>query len=417
MVSARRTAIARRTKRLWGYWRAETRTLRQGLVALALSTLASFVAGLTLGHLTGTLTLLPGLLVLIPAAVGMRGTIFGAIGARLGTSAAAGLFDVSLDRNGVVYRNIEVSILTTLMSSLWLAMLAKLAVAILGGTSISLWSLITISVVGGLLGSVLILLVTLGLTIVSYRRGYDLDSVATPIVTALGDMGTLPTLYLATFIARNDVINGLVAGVCVILAMAALARAVLTTVPGVRRIVFEMTAVILLTPLLDIAAGAILQARQPSLTLLPGLLILIPPFVSQAGALGGILSSRLTSKLQVGVITARGRPESPALIDMSLVAAEGLLIFLAIGALGFALAGWTGLATPGATAMIGGTVLAGLLTLPLILVTGYYVAILTSRFGLDPDDHSVPIITSLMDLAGVVAIFIAMSLSGVFANG
>jgi mgtE-like transporter len=417
MVSARRTAIARRTKRLWGYWRAETRTLRQGLVALALSTLASFIAGLTLGHLAGTLTLLPGLLVLIPAAVGMRGTIFGAIGARLGTSAAAGLFEVSLDRSGVLYRNVEVSILTTLMSSLWLAMLAKLAVAVLGGASISLWSLVTISVVGGLLGSILILLVTLGLTIVSYRRGYDLDSVATPIVTALGDMGTLPTLYLATFIARNDVVNGLVAGICVILAVAALARAVFTRVPGVRRIVLEMTAVMLLTPLLDIAAGAILQAKQPSLTLLPGLLILIPPFVSQAGALGGILSSRLTSKLQLGVITARGRPESPALIDMSLVAGEAVVIFVAIGALGFALAGWTGLATPGATAMIGGTVLAGLLMLPLILATGYYVAILTSRFGLDPDDQSVPIITSLMDLAGVVAIFIAMSLSGVFANG
>ena len=40
--------LARRARRLLGYWRAERRTLRQGLVALALSTLAGFVAGLTL---------------------------------------------------------------------------------------------------------------------------------------------------------------------------------------------------------------------------------------------------------------------------------------------------------------------------------------------------------------------------------
>ena len=78
-------AFSRRTRTVWAYWRAERRTLRQGLVALVLSTLAGFVAGLTLAHLTGTLDRLPGLLVLIPAAVGMRGTIFGAIGARLGT--------------------------------------------------------------------------------------------------------------------------------------------------------------------------------------------------------------------------------------------------------------------------------------------------------------------------------------------
>ena len=85
-----RPALVRRARRLLGYWRSETRTLRQGLVALVISTAAGFVAGLTLAHITGTLAALPGLLILIPAAVGMKGTIFGAIGARLGTANAAG---------------------------------------------------------------------------------------------------------------------------------------------------------------------------------------------------------------------------------------------------------------------------------------------------------------------------------------
>jgi mgtE-like transporter len=67
--------------------------------------------------------------------------------------------------------------------------------------------------------------------------------------------------------------------------------------------------------------------------------------------------------------------------------------------------------------MVGGTMLAGLLVMPLILVIGYYIAVLTSRFGLDPDNHAVPIITSVMDLTGVVAIFVAMSLSGVAIHG
>jgi mgtE-like transporter len=55
--------------------------------------------------------------------------------------------------------------------------------------------------------------------------------------------------------------------------------------------------------------------------------------------------------------------------------------------------------------------------MPLILAVGYYVAVLTSRVGLDPDNHSVPIITSVMDLAGVVAILLAMSLSGAAIHG
>ena len=88
-------AIPRRARRLFRSLRAERRTLRQGLVALVLSTVAGFVAGLTLSGIGDTLRALPGLFILIPAAVGMRGTIFGAIGARLGTTNAAGTFEVS----------------------------------------------------------------------------------------------------------------------------------------------------------------------------------------------------------------------------------------------------------------------------------------------------------------------------------
>ncbi len=410
-------AFPRRARRLWASLRAEKRTLRQGLAALTLSTLASFVAGLTLGHITDTLTALPGLLVLIPAAVGMRGTIFGAIGARLGTSTHAGLFEVTLERNGVLYQNIEVALITTFSSALWLAVLARLATLVLGQRSISIWDFVTISVVGGALGSVFILLFTIGLSVLSYRRGYDLDAVSTPMVTALGDMSTLPTLFLATFITRNQAVNAIVAAVCVAVCGYALVRAITTVLKPVRRIVAEMVAVILLTPLLDIAAGAVLQAKEPVLTALPGLLILIPPFVSQAGALGGILSSRLSSKLQLGLITTRGLPESPALLDASLVIVFGVAIFTFIGAMALVLSNLTGLAHPGAGTMIGGTLLAGVLALPVVIGVGYYLAIVTSRFGLDPDNHSVPIITSVMDLVGVAAVLIAMATLGVAING
>ena len=410
-------ALRRRARRLFGYWRAERRTLRQGLVALVLSTAASFVAGLTLSHITGTLADLPGLLVLIPAAVGMRGTIFGAVGARLGTATHAGLFEATLRGGGVLAQNVEVSVITTFASSLWLAVLAKLAAAAFGQDTISLWDLVTISVVGGALGSVVILLVTIGLSVLSFRRGYDLDAVSTPMVTAIGDMATLPTLFLATFLTHNDTLNAVVAGVCVVACAAAGLRAWTTDQPAVRRVVLEMVGVIALTPLLDILAGALLEARSRGLQEVPGLLILIPPFVSQAGALGGILSSRLSSKLTLGVITPRGRPETPALVDGTLVAGAGLVIFTLIGAVALWLSVLTGLAHPGAWVMIGGTLLAGVLTIPLTLIVGYYVAIVTSRFGLDPDNIGVPLITSVMDLAGVACVLAAMSLLGATVHG
>lgn len=63
--------------------------------------------------------------------------------------------------------------------------------------------------------------------------------------------------------------------------------------------------------------------------------------------------------------------------------------------------------------MVGGTLLAGLSLLPVLLALSYGVAVATARLGLDPDDQSVPVITSCMDLAGVAALLVVMSLLGV----
>jgi len=410
-------AISRRATRLFRSLRAERRTLRQGLVALVLSTVAGFVAGLTLSGIGDTLRALPGLFILIPAAVGMRGTIFGAIGARLGTTNAAGTFEVSFRKQGVLYQNVYVAVVTTFGSSLWLAVLAKVAASAFGQPSISLWSLVTISVVGGALGSVFILIVTVGLSVLSYRRGWDLDSVSTPMVTALGDMATLPTLYLATFLVRNQTIDAIASAVCVSAAIYAAARAFTVNANVVRRVVLEMTAVILLTPVLDILSGALQEHRLPELAAVPVLLILIPPFVSQAGALGGIFSSRISSKLQIGVITPRGLPEAPAVVDGTIVFLLGVMVFALIGVIAIGLAALTGRAPASPGRVAGATLLAGMIATPITIVLSYYLAIVTYRFGLDPDNQTVPIITSVMDLAGVACILFVMSISGVLPHG
>jgi mgtE-like transporter len=416
-MSAPRRAIQRRAKRLFGYWRSERRTLRQGLVALALSTVAGFVAGLTLQGIGATLQQLPGLLILVPAAVGMRGTIFGAIGARLGTTNAAGTFEVTQRRDGVLYQNVYVAVVTTFSSSLWLALLAKLTAAAFGRPSISVWAFVTISVVGGVLGSVFILAVTIALSVLSYRRGWDLDSVSTPMVTALGDMATLPTLFLATFLVRSPVINGVVSSLCLAAAAYATVRAYAADIAAVRRIVLEMTGVILLTPILDIVSGALQEARLPELIAVPVLLSLIPPFVSQAGALGGIFASRVSSKLQIGVITPSGIPEVPALIDASIVFVLGVVVFTLIGAVAVGLSSLTGHLPADPGRVVTATLLAGLLATPITIVVSYYLAVVTYRFGLDPDNQTVPIITSVMDLAGVACVLFFMTVLGVTGHG
>lgn len=403
----------RRARTLFDYLRSERRTLRQGFVALLLGALTSFVAGITLASITGTLRALPGLLILIPAVLGMRGTIFGAIGARLGTTTHAGLFEVTRERSGVLYQNAFVGITSTLYSSLYLAALAKLSALAFGLRSISFFKFVTISVVGGVLDSALILVLTIGLSIVSYRRGYDLDAVSTPVVTAAADMTTVPLLFMATLLTRVGWLNTSLAILAIVSGLYAMVRAALTDLPQARRVFFEMAGVIVLTPVLDILAGTVVEARLDRFAELPGLLLLVPPFVATAGSLGGILSSRLSSKLQLGLISPRGLPEALAYLDAFLIVAFGMVVFTFMGALGLGYSVLANKAYPGALTMVFGTLLGGMMATAIAIPVSYLIAVGTTRLGWDPDNFSVPWITSVMDLSGIIVLLAALAIFGV----
>ena len=97
--------------------------------------LGDLLAGATLGFMTNTLTLLPGLMVLIPPAIGMRGNIFGALGSRLGTAMHIGTFEFSFRRGSILRQNMESSLLLTLIVSFLMGVLAKIMAEAFGISS------------------------------------------------------------------------------------------------------------------------------------------------------------------------------------------------------------------------------------------------------------------------------------------
>src|SRR5437868_3608418 len=204
----------------------------QGLAALLVCSAGDLLAGLTLGAITHTLEALPGLLVLVPAAIGMRGNIFGALGSRLGTAIHTGTFRLSRRADTVVGQNILASLTLTLSISLALAVLAK-AVAVGFGlaNTISIADFVVISVIGGVISSVAVLALTLGVAAASVRRGWDMDNVAAPLVTAAGDMVTLPSLFLATFLVQIRIVTPVIATATSILAVGVLIAAFRSGLP------------------------------------------------------------------------------------------------------------------------------------------------------------------------------------------
>ena len=179
----------------------DTTGARQSMVALVLNSSTSLVAGAFLGGITGTFERYPGLLVLVPAAIGIRGNIFGAFGNRLSTAMHAGTFRLSLRRETVLGQNVlGAMILTAGMSGVLAVIATAAAVGVDVEGSIGLLDMATVSIVGGVLGSLAVLVADLGLAVGATRYGWDLDNVSAPIASVLGDVLTLPALYAATFL-------------------------------------------------------------------------------------------------------------------------------------------------------------------------------------------------------------------------
>ena len=386
------------------YYSAERRTLLQGYVGLWISSGGDLLAGLALAFMTNRLAALPSLFILVPAAIGMRGNIFGAMGSRLGTAIHAGTFRVSREPDGVLYQNAYAALLLSIVTSGYLAVAARIISSVTGLPSISTWDFLVISVVAGAVSGIVILGLTIVLTRLAYAKDWDLDSVAGPVVTFLGDVVTLPSLFAASFLAQAHAVTLTVGIVVAILALVAFVEALRTDLPLARRILRESMVILAIAGLIDLMAGIVVEHRIERFTALPALFILIPPFLEDAGALGSIVAARLASKLHLGAIRPRLVPERLALLDITMLVPWALSVFTAVGFTAHLISRATGKASPGVVHMIEVSLVAGTLATVGAAIISYTTAVATFRFGLDPDNHGIPVLTSSMDLVGMICL-------------
>jgi mgtE-like transporter len=393
--------------------RADFAGVRAGFFALLISSGGDLVTGLTLASITNTLTALPGLFILIPAAIGMRGNIFGGLGSRLGTQIHAGTFRVSRRVDSVFGQNVAAAILLSLSISAVLAVLAKVVSgAFVSTPTISVVDYMVISVIGAILSSIVVLVITVAVAAFCARRSLDLDNVAAPIVTAAGDIATLPSLFLATYLVGFRFITPVIAILCAALAVVSLVAAIRSHLPFLRRIVLESFPVLALAGAVDVLAGLTIEKRLESFLTFPALFVLVPAFLEDAGSLGAILAARISTKLHLGTLEPGRGAWRVALDDVLLIYMYAIPVFVFLGGSSTVIAHVANKASPGGLQMMGVALLAGLMATTASVVVGFYAAVATYRFGLDPDNYGVPMVTSSLDLLGALSLILAIVILG-----
>lgn len=383
--------------------------VRQTLTALGLSTLTSLAAGAALGAITGTLERLPGLLVLVPASIGMRGNIFGALGSRLSTAIHTGTFGLSRRADTVVGQNVLASVILTLVTAVALAVIAKTVAVALGlPETISVLDLVVISVVGAVLSSVVVLAFTLALAAGSVRYGWDLDNVTAPLVGSVGDLVGLPSLWVASLLVGFGLFTDAVGVVLVAVALVALIAGLRSGLKSLVRILRESVPILCLAGFISIIAGISIEKRLDTFTALPALLVLLPAFLGAAGALGGILANRLSSKIHLGIVGVSTIPGREARTDIAFVIALGVPVFALNAVVAQLAASLLGVASPGLGGLVAAALLGGMLAIGLVVLIAYYGTIAAVRLGLDPDTYGIPVVTSSVDLVGSFALIVAI---------
>lgn len=405
----------RLVRRVRALVRADPAGIRAGFVAHLLATATGLAAGLTLGAITGTLEQLPGLLVLVPAAVGLRGNVFGGLGSRLGTLVATGTFRLSTRRETEVGQNLWAALGLSLSMSLVLAFVAKLTAEAFGvRNAIDIEDFVVVSVIGALIPTAVVMAITVGIAALGVRRDWDVDNVTVPVVTAAGDTVTLPSLFLATYLVINvpDGLPVAVAIVCAVVGIGALVAGIRSHLEVVRRVTRESVPFLIEAGAVSTLAGITIQSRLGTLAREPALLIVIPPLLSLSGSLAGILSARVATKLHLGTVDAARLALRPVAEDVTLVYAIALPTFLLLGLATDLLAFAVDLSSPGVVEMVLLMLLAGFLATTLTAVIAYVAALVTYRLGWDPDNNGIPIVSSASDFLGAASLMVSIALLG-----
>lgn len=390
---------------------SQNRLILTGLGALLVSAAFSSIAGVYLGSVREVLGLIPGLMVLLPPIIHMRGSIAGVFASRLSSSMHLGEFSIDFEEGSVLGDNIRASFVITVLTAFALGIFAYAASLLFGYSVVGVTDLVLISVVCGVVAGLVVTGITLVVALASYRYGLDLDMIGAPTVTTSGDIVTLPVLIIsATFVMHLSPSARLALGAVAVAAAVAVVVYTRRRSEGIGTIVRENLVLLIPLSVLGTLAGLTYSLNLDSLVALAVFLVLIPPFMGSLGSIGGILGSRLSTEMHTGEVNPSFLPERGVVHHFIISYLYTLILLPLLALIAHGAAMLMGLNSPGLGMLVTISLVAGLVVMTLVNGVAYVTASLSFRYGFDPDNFGIPVITSMIDLIGAATLVAVIGL-------
>ena len=170
------------------------KTFKEIISAQTIPLIGGLLAGTILAFFTDQLILIPGLLIILPGFLELRGSVSGSIASRL----SSGLFLKAINPRhvpkSIIRGNVLASFFLVTLVSFFLGLIALLATFLL--TKIFVWKLLFLPVLAAIIADIIETPITMFLTLYFFRKGHDPNNIMGPFITSTGDLTSVLALVL-----------------------------------------------------------------------------------------------------------------------------------------------------------------------------------------------------------------------------
>ncbi len=163
-------------------------------VLMAIS--AELFAGIFLYEMHDYLALFPGILLILPGMMELRGNISSGLGFRLGSAIHLGIIERFDLKNPNLVENIKANIALNVITAFLLGHFVYFYSLLTGLKTISYWFVLFIAIFTSLVSGILLTFFTIFVALYGFKKGLDPDNITVPAVATVGDMLTILILYL-----------------------------------------------------------------------------------------------------------------------------------------------------------------------------------------------------------------------------
>ena len=356
--------------------------------ALFLCLLLDFFAGAFLGKFFKKIMIeYPIILVILPGLMGLRGNIYGSLASRFTTMLHLGEMNPTLKDKNVV-KNIFISILLSLLpvTILWLVGVIKVREV---GIAVAVFLIVITSTI---FTSLLLGYSTALATIIPFKKGVDPDAVAAPIVTSIADLITIPLLVGFMFLYEDTPKTFYFLLVLAIILSLIVGKG-FKIGKQERKIFVEVLSIVGVLAFISSISGTLLESYSDIIHASIIFSVMYPAILDSTGNLGSVIGAKTSTRIHLGEIEKLFNKTTVIEISLYTILAAILGVLanlIAIGVVKLTFHTHIGFVKP------------FLLLYPLlafgVMWMAYFLAITFDRLGLDPDNATVPTITTLADI-------------------